>query len=79
MRKMLWCVAGLVCGAVVGLVAGLLLAPYTGSELQQRIRARMQELIERGREAAALKRAEMEAQLEAFRRGSPVVLQESTE
>lgn len=76
MRRMFGFIAGVLCGALVGGVVGLLLAPYTGSELQQQIRSRARELVERGQQAAAAKRAELEAQLEAFRQGQPVVLQE---
>jgi len=79
MRKMMGFLAGLICGALVGAVAGLLLAPYAGPELQQRIRAQVQDLIEKGQQAAAAKRAELETQLEAFKQGRPVVLQEPTE
>ncbi len=79
MRKLFAFLAGLICGALVGGVVGLLLTPYAGPELRQRIRTQVQGLIEKGQQAAAAKRAELEAQLEAFKQGRPVVLQEPKE
>lgn len=79
MRRAVSFLAGAICGAVVGAVAALLLAPYGGAELRGQITARVQELIEKGQQAAMAKRAELEAQLEAFKQGRPVVLQESSE
>jgi gas vesicle protein len=76
MRKLIGFLAGLLCGALVGAVLGILLAPYGGAELRERIRTWAQTLIEKGQEAAAARRAELEAQLEAFKQGRPVVLQE---
>jgi gas vesicle protein len=76
MRKAMSFLAGVICGALVGGVAAVLLAPYGGEELRQRIRTQADELVTKGREAAAGKRAELEAQLEAFKQGRPVVLQE---
>lgn len=76
MRKLIGFLAGLLCGALVGAVLGILLAPYGGAELRERIRSGIQMLIEKGQEAAAARRAELEAQLEAFKQGRPVVLQE---
>lgn len=75
MRKLLNFLLGMIFGAVVGGVVGLLLAPYSGNELQNRIREETQTLIQKGQEAATAKRVEMEAQLEAFKQGQPIVLQ----
>lgn len=75
MRKVISFLAGLLAGAIVGVAAAMLLAPYSGSELQGRIRARIQELIEEGRRAAAARRAELESQLEHFKRGTPITLE----
>jgi len=61
---------------LIGAVAGLLLAPYAGADLQQRIRSWAENLLEKGQQAAATKRAELEAQLEAFKQGRPVILQD---
>lgn len=75
MRKLLSFLLGMVCGAFVGGVVGLLLAPYSGNELQKRIQEETQTLIQKGQEAATAKRVEMEAQLEAFKQGQPIILQ----
>lgn len=79
MRKALGFAVGMVCGALVGVAVGMLLAPASGAELQQRIRAQVEDLIRKGQEAAAAKRTELERQLEAFRQGQPVILQESSQ
>jgi gas vesicle protein len=75
MRKTISFFAGVLAGALVGSVAALLLTPESGSELQLRIRTRAQRLIEEGRQAAAARRAEMEAQFESFKRGTPITLE----
>jgi gas vesicle protein len=79
MRKTSSLLIGLLAGAVVGAAAAILLAPYSGSELQQRMRTRVQELIEEGKRAAAARRAELEAQLESFKRGAPVTIETTSE
>ncbi len=79
MRKVISFLAGLLAGAVVGAAAAILLAPYSGPELQEQVRTRVQGLIEEGRRAAAARRAEMEAQLEAFKRGTPVTIETTPE
>jgi gas vesicle protein len=53
---------GFLLGAAIGGVVGLLLAPQSGSELQQQLRERADLVIEEGRRAAADRRAELEAQ-----------------
>jgi gas vesicle protein len=79
MRKIVSFLAGLLAGAVVGAAAAILLAPYSGSELQEQVRSRVQGLVEEGRRAAAARRAELEAQLEAFKRGTPVTIETTPE
>jgi gas vesicle protein len=79
MRKIVSFLAGLLAGAVVGAAAAILLAPYSGSELQEQVRTRVQGLVEEGRRAAAARRAELEAQLEAFKRGTPVIIETTPE
>jgi gas vesicle protein len=75
MRKAVSFLIGVLSGAIVGAAVAILLAPASGKELQGRMRTRVQELIEEGRRAAAARRAELEAQLEAFKRGTPVVVE----
>jgi gas vesicle protein len=71
MRKTAFLLIGVLSGAVVGAAAALLLTPYSGKELQGQIRTRFQDLIEQGKQAASARRAELQAQLEAFKRGAP--------
>ena len=68
MQKLVGFIAGAMCGAIVGAVAALLLAPASGPELRQGARARMDEMLAEGRQAAADRRAELEAQLAALKR-----------
>ena len=75
MRKTLGFLAGALCGALVGAVAGLLLAPYAGEELRGQIKSQVDGLLEKGQQAAAAKRSELESQLEAFKQGQPVTLE----
>lgn len=77
MRKTLFLIMGMLAGAAVGAAAALLLAPYSGKEMQTRIRTRAQELIDEGKRAAAARRAELQAQIEGFKRGTPVTISES--
>lgn len=79
MRKTISFLIGLFSGAAVGAAAAILLAPYSGAELQERTRTRAQRLVAEGRQAATARRAELEAQLEAFKRGAPVVIETATE
>ncbi len=72
MRKMVSFLVGVLSGAIVATAVVLLVAPSGGADLRERLGVRIQELIEEGKRAAAARRAEMEAQLEAFKRGSPV-------
>ncbi len=75
MRKVLNFLAGFFVGALTGAVVGLLLAPYSGTELQEQIRARFDEVMEEGEKAAAARRAELENQLEAFKTGESLTIE----
>ncbi len=79
MQKVINFLVGLLTGAVVGATVALLLAPDAGSELQKQMRARVEGLIEEGRRAADARQAELEAQLEAFKRGAPVTIETTSE
>ncbi len=68
MRRLVGFIAGAMCGAIVGAVAALLLAPAPGVELRQNVRARLDEMLAEGRQAAADRRTELEAQLAALKR-----------
>lgn len=79
MRKVVNFVAGFFIGGLVGAAAGLLLAPYRGTELQEEISKRIDELMEEGRKAAVVRQAELEKQLEAFRTGESITIEASSE
>jgi gas vesicle protein len=64
--------AGVLCGAAVGAVAALLLTPASGEELQEQARDQFDSLWDDARRAADEKRAELEAQLAALKRNSPM-------
>lgn len=68
MRKLVGFVAGAMCGAIVGAVAALLLAPSSGIELRQNVRARAGNVLSEGRQAAASRRADLEAQFAALKK-----------
>jgi gas vesicle protein len=68
MGKLMDFLAGLIAGALVGGAIGLFLSPQPGSETQQTLRARVNEIIEEGRRAAAQRRAELEAELAAAKK-----------
>jgi gas vesicle protein len=74
-RKVVNFLAGFFVGALFGGAAGLLFAPYGGTELQERIRGRIEELAKEGRRAAAARQAELEAQLEAFKSGEALTIE----
>jgi len=75
MRKVANFLIGFLAGFAAGAAIALLLAPSAGSELQEQLRNRMQEIIEAGQKAAAARQAEMEAQLGAFKEGSPITIE----
>jgi len=74
-RKIINFLGGFLVGGLTGAAVGLLLAPYGGAELQDRLRARLDGLMEEGRDAAAARQAELEAQLEAFKRGESLTIE----
>jgi len=75
MRRAFSFLIGLLSGAMVGAAVAILLAPTSGQELQERVRTSVKNLIEEGQRAAAARRVELEAQLEAFKRGTPVTIE----
>ncbi len=70
MKRILSFIVGAMCGAVVGAAAALLFAPMSGSALREQARQRYQLLMKEGQQAAAARRAELEAQLAALKRGA---------
>ena len=79
MRKFFVFLAGFLAGIWAGGMLSLLFAPAPGPELQVRIREGVQHLVEEGRVAAEARRQELEAQLESFKQGRPIVLQTTEE
>ena len=79
MRRTISFLIGALSGAMVGAVIAILLTPQSGQELQKQMRARVQGVIEEGKRAAAARRAELELQLEAFKRGTPVIVETAAE
>lgn len=61
--------AGFVIGMVIGVVAVLLTTPQSGSDLQDGIRSRFEDILAEGRKAAELRRAELEARLAELKMG----------
>lgn len=77
MRKALMFVAGFMAGLTAGGIVAMLLAPESGSELQNRIRSGVENLVAEGKAAAETRRLELEEQLESFKQGRPITLQEA--
>ena len=75
MRKVVNFLAGFFVGGVIGGAVGMLLAPYQGAELQDRVRKCVDELMEEGKKAAAARRVELEQQLETFRSGESLTIE----
>ncbi len=70
MRKMFAFLSGALTGAVVGAMVALLLAPAPGDELREQALQRVEALRREIREAAAARRAELEAELARLRGGT---------
>ena len=69
MRRFVSFITGTICGALVGATIAILLAPSSGEELQQRARDRIASLREEIRQAYESRMAQLEAELEALRKG----------
>lgn len=66
MRRWLAFVGGVLSGSAIGTAVALLFAPPSGQGVPARLRARYQRAVQAGQEAAARRRAELEAQLAAL-------------
>lgn len=62
---------GLILGALTGAAVVLFTAPQSGSQTQETIRQRVNQVLEEGRRAAAERRAELEAQFAQARQTLP--------
>ena len=61
--------AGFVTGMLIGIVVVLLTTPQSGSDLQEGVRSRFENILAEGRKAAELRRAELEARLAELKMG----------
>ena len=71
MRRLMSFTVGAILGGLVGATLGLLLAPYSGDDLQAELRVRVERVQHEMKSAAQARREEMEAQLEALRAPRP--------
>lgn len=71
MRKAVSLLAGILTGALVGAAVALLLAPYSGETLRDRIANYTQKMQDEVRLAADQRRAEMQVQLAKLREPMP--------
>jgi len=71
MRRFGMLVAGAVFGALTGGIAALLLAPYSGEELRQQLRQRVDDFGGEVRDAYTARRTQLEAELESLRGRRP--------
>jgi gas vesicle protein len=61
--------AGFLIGLPIGVLAVLLTAPQSGRDLQDGVRSRIDNILAAGRNAAARRRAELEAELAELKAG----------
>lgn len=66
MRKLLTFVYGVVIGGTVGVAASILFAPASGEDMRGNARKRYQQILDESARAAAARRAELEAELDAM-------------
>jgi gas vesicle protein len=71
MNRVLEFGAGLLLGAMVGAGLVLLFAPQSGAETRQLIQERVQDILEEGRQAAEVRRLELQTHFEDLKRPSP--------
>lgn len=71
MRRFTSFIAGAFWGALVGSVLALLLTPKSGDQLKQDVSQRVQGLRDDMSEAYEVRRAQLEAELEAMRQRGP--------
>lgn len=62
-------IAGFVIGMFIGVVAVLLTTPQSGSDLQDGVRTRFEDILAEGRKAAEQRRVELEARLAELKMG----------
>jgi gas vesicle protein len=72
MRRFVSFLAGAICGSLVGAITALLLAPVSGDQLRLRAQSRLGTVRDEIREAYSARVAQLEAELEEFRRGRDI-------
>lgn len=77
MRRLISFLSGIVMGALVGGVVAILLAPASGDELREQMRARLSEMRDELSEAASMRRIELEKQLASLRQPSSIPAEKS--
>ncbi len=66
MRRALAFVGGVLSGGAIGTAVALFFSPRSGDAMREGLRGRYQRALQAGHEAAAQRRAELEAQLAAM-------------
>ncbi|MCL4237181.1 MAG: YtxH domain-containing protein [Anaerolineae bacterium] len=66
MQRALAFVGGVLSGGAIGTAVALFLSPQSGDAMRAGLRGRYQRALQAGREAAAQRRVELEAQLAAL-------------
>lgn len=74
MKKVFSFLAGALCGMLVGGITTVLLTPASGEELRGRAEAHWQSAMDEARRARDDKQRELEAQFNAFTRGSTTTM-----
>ena len=70
MGKALRIMAGVTLGATVGAALVLLFAPQSGEETRRTIEERVEAVLAEGRQAAEIRRSELQSQFEALKQPS---------
>ena len=71
MNRLFRFLAGLLLGGMLGIGLVLLFAPRSGAELRDAIQERIDAILEEGREAAEVRRVELQTQFEALKQPKP--------
>mgnify|MGYP006294165809 CR=1 FL=1 len=69
MRKVFSFVFGCMLGIPVGAAVAIMLAPQTGDATRSQIQLKWDQIVEEGKRAAEMQRADLESQLEDLKKG----------
>ena len=67
MSRVVRFISGVIIGGVVGAIAGLLLTPYSGYEMREKVNGTLQSIISEIQQAAKDRRADLENELARLR------------